>query len=167
MNLTSINNLTKYVEFFIIERGGITMIALEKENIKKMQDNLYIIRRAAGWTSEKLADLLGVTKQTISNIENNRNILTKTLFLLLCYILEEEIKKRSSDDILILTLSIVFNDTKLTDEQKQNALMFIDGVTREKKIDKKRTATAVSLILGGLSLSALCLTTIIGLNKKN
>lgn len=33
--------------------------------IERLQDNLLLIRRAAGWTAEELGDRIGVTRQTI------------------------------------------------------------------------------------------------------
>ena len=40
--------------------------------IKKLQQNLSPIRKIAGWTAEVLGDKIGVTKQTISNLENKK-----------------------------------------------------------------------------------------------
>ena len=41
--------------------------------IERLQDNLYVIRRMAGWTAEDLGDKIGVTKQTIRNLERRNN----------------------------------------------------------------------------------------------
>lgn len=39
------------------------------EEIQRMQDNLLLIRRTVGWTAEEFGDQIGVTRQTINNIE--------------------------------------------------------------------------------------------------
>ena len=43
------------------------------EEIKRLQDNLLLIRRAVGWTAEEFGNQIGVTRQTINNIESGRN----------------------------------------------------------------------------------------------
>ena len=48
------------------------------KEIARMQENLLLIRRAVGWTASEFGDKIGVTRQTINNIESGRNKLTKT-----------------------------------------------------------------------------------------
>ena len=48
------------------------------EEILRMQKNLLLIRRTVGWTAEAFGERIGVTRQTINNIEAGRNKLTKT-----------------------------------------------------------------------------------------
>lgn len=49
--------------------------------IERMQKNLSTIRKAAGLTSDALGEEIGVSRQTIGNIENGRSKLTKTQYL--------------------------------------------------------------------------------------
>ena len=42
-----------------------------KNEIIKLQTHLLSIRKIAGWTAQELGQKIGVTKQTISNLENN------------------------------------------------------------------------------------------------
>lgn len=56
----------------------------EKEkdiDIEEFTENLKHLRRAAGWTQEELAKKVGVTRQTITAIENNKKIPSITLIL--------------------------------------------------------------------------------------
>ena len=46
------------------------------EEIVRMQDNLLLIRRTVGWTAEEFGEKIGVTRQTINNIESGRNNVT-------------------------------------------------------------------------------------------
>ena len=46
--------------------------------IERLQDNLLLIRRAAGWTAEEFGEKIGVTRQTINNLEAKRNKINKT-----------------------------------------------------------------------------------------
>ena len=48
---------------------------------EKLQKYLPLIRNAAGWTAEELGNKIGVTKQTISNLENQKTKMSKTQYL--------------------------------------------------------------------------------------
>ena len=50
----------------------------EEEIISFLQDNLSSVRKIAGWTTEEFGDKIGVTKQTISNLENKKTAMTRT-----------------------------------------------------------------------------------------
>lgn len=45
----------------------------QKEQCRRMQDSLTILRTLAGWTMQDMADRLGCTKQNISRLENKKN----------------------------------------------------------------------------------------------
>lgn len=49
----------------------------EKE-ITRLQNSLQLIRQAGGWSAEEFGEMIGVTKQTISNLENKKTIMSKT-----------------------------------------------------------------------------------------
>ena len=49
--------------------------------IDLLQENLKLIRRSAGWTIEELANKIGVTKQTIINLEGLKSKMTKTTYI--------------------------------------------------------------------------------------
>lgn len=42
----------------------------EEREIAELQDNLEMLRKLFGWTAEQLGNILGVTKQTILNLEH-------------------------------------------------------------------------------------------------
>ena len=42
------------------------------EEITQIQENLLLLRRTVGWTAEKFGEKIGVTRQTINNIENSQ-----------------------------------------------------------------------------------------------
>ena len=65
-------------------------------DITKLQNNLLLIRNAGGWTAEVFGDMIGVTKQTISNLENKKTEMTKTQYIAIRAVLvvsEEDQKK--------------------------------------------------------------------------
>lgn len=67
--------------------------------IHRLQENLETIRKIAGWTTQRLADEIGVSRQTISNIENDRSPMTKTQYLAIRTVLNFEIVERSNDKL--------------------------------------------------------------------
>lgn len=58
---------------------------------EKLQKYLPLIRNAAGWTAEELGNKIGVTKQTISNLENQRNRMSKTQYLAIQMVISQKI----------------------------------------------------------------------------
>ena len=56
------------------------IISQRNAQIACLQKNLSAVRKIAGWTSEQLGEKIGVTKQTISNLENE-----KTKMTLMCF----------------------------------------------------------------------------------
>jgi len=52
-----------------------------ERQIKRLQQNLSSIRKIAGWTAEVLGEKIGVTKQTISNLENRKSAMNFTQYI--------------------------------------------------------------------------------------
>ena len=77
---------------------------LEKLDLQRMQDNLLLIRRTVGWTAEEFGDQIGVTRQTINNIESGRNKLTKTQYIAMRSVLDVEIAKHPEETEMLRTL---------------------------------------------------------------
>ena len=57
-----------------------------------MQENLSVLRKVNGWTTEDLGAKIGVTKQTISNFENWKVKMTKTQYIALRTVFEYELR---------------------------------------------------------------------------
>lgn len=55
----------------------------ENAMIERLQNALTALRRLRGWTMQDLGDHIGMTKQTISNIECGRTPLSKSLYILI------------------------------------------------------------------------------------
>lgn len=62
-----------------------------KEKITIMQNNLRDIRRFLHLSGRELGEMIGVTKQHISYVENGKTQLTKTQYLAIMYVLNTEI----------------------------------------------------------------------------
>ena len=74
------------------------------KEIQRMQDNLLLIRRALGWTAVEFGDRIGVTRQTINNIESGRNKLTKTQYIAMRAVIDAEIIKHPEETEMIKNL---------------------------------------------------------------
>ena len=59
-----------------------------REPIEKLQKNLQAIRQAGGWTAEEFGNMIGVTKQTVRNLENHVTDMTKTQYIATRTVLE-------------------------------------------------------------------------------
>ena len=74
------------------------------EEIQRMQDNLLLIRRTIGLTAAEFGDQIGVTRQTINNIESGRNKLTKTQYIAMRSVIDAEIVKHPEETQMVKTL---------------------------------------------------------------
>lgn len=63
-----------------------------------LQNNLKDIRLILNWTSSDLGNLIGVTKQTISNLEKLNNRLTKLHYIALRTVIDFEIENLKTTD---------------------------------------------------------------------
>lgn len=115
----------------------------KEEYIEKLQNSLTIIRKVAGWSTEDLGNLIGVTKQTISNIENKKTPMTLTQYIAIRSIIDYEIQNNPGNkDLATIVNMLVDNDDKELSEEQAN--------TKNKNIQLLSKAAA-----GGLCGSAL------------
>ena len=82
--------------------------------IYKLQRNLSSLRKLAGWTAGDLAQKVGVTKQTISNLETGRTTMNKMQYIALRSILDYEAR---SNQNLAKALHLVLDDHESTLEE--------------------------------------------------
>ena len=82
--------------------------------ITKLQHNLSSLRKLAGWTAEDLGNKVGVTKQTVSNLENFRTSMTKLQYIAIRAILDYEAQRNQN---LARALHLVLDDKDATREE--------------------------------------------------
>lgn len=70
------------------------MISVETVDIENMQNVLRLLRQTLDISVTDFAEQLGVTRQTIYNIEKHKTNLTKTQYLAIFTIIGDEIEKR-------------------------------------------------------------------------
>lgn len=77
--------------------------------IQIMQDNLCDLRKIAGWTAETLAGKLGITKQTISNLENQKVKLSRIQYIAIRAVFECEVAANSKNTTLRKVMNVLFS----------------------------------------------------------
>lgn len=73
-----------------------------------LQENLCDLRKIAGWTAEILAGKMGVTKQTVSNLETQKVKISRVQYIAIRAILECEMAARPENTTLRRVMDILF-----------------------------------------------------------
>lgn len=123
----------------------------------KLQKNLSVIRKIAGWTSAELGEMLGVTKQTISNLENNRNIMTKAQYIAIRSIIDYEISTNPENVALAQVVNILLDTDELPEEDQLKVDATVAYVTgaKEKGMSSAAIAAGMAGLVAALGLSLL------------
>lgn len=137
------------------------MTDITNEKIFKLQKNLPIIRNLAGWTAEDLGDRIGVTRQTITNIEKSETLsMTKTQYIAIRAVLEYEIEQ-SKNAVLADSISVLVDADDLSEKQAKQVAETVDKITSTKsrrvndKLVLEGMAAALTALgaIGSLTLS--------------
>lgn len=88
------------------------------KEIKLMQENLKQLREIAKWSVQDFADILGVTRQTINNLETKKTEMTKLQYLAIrsCFDYEANNNETLRD---LLNLLVYNPDKYKKDEYKE------------------------------------------------
>lgn len=146
------------------DKEGVNM-----EEIIRMQENLLLIRRTVGWTAEEFGEKIGVTRQTINNIESGRNKLTKTQYIAMRSVLDAEIlQKPEETEMLKVLLDVLVDHPENYSEENRSELLakanmmapsILAGTTTRADVSKEwiKAAGAVvgaSMLMGPLGIGA-------------
>lgn len=112
----------------------------QKQQVDLLQTNLSSIRKIAGWTLDELGEKIGVTKQTISNLETKKTNMTLTQYIAIRAVLDYEIQNNKDNHLLGTVVSILLDKSKdLPDKQRKQiqqqfsdiSKMAVSGVSQE------------------------------------
>lgn len=133
------------------------------EEIIRMQKNLLLIRRTVGWTAEEFGDRIGVTRQTINNIESGRNKLTKTQYIAMRSVLDAEIIQAPEETEMLKVLLDVLVDhpDKYKEKDREELLAkanlmapsILAGTTSRANVSKEWMKATSAIV--GISATAL------------
>lgn len=115
-----------------------------KKQVYVLQKHLCSIRKIAGWTTEELGYRIGVSKQTISNLENYKTPMSVTQYIAIRTILDYEIKNNDSNESLKRIVEILLDSEYAFDNEEEEQEQLTENI-------KTIAATAS----GGISGAAL------------
>lgn len=95
-----------------------TQIEQRQKQINRLQSNLSSIRKIAGWTAEVLGNKIGVTKQTISNLENEKTPMNFTQYIAIRSVLDAEIEQNKDNKVLPKVIEILLDSDDDLDDDK-------------------------------------------------
>lgn len=108
--------------------GGENVI-YKNDAINTMQKYLSVLRKLNKWTTENLGNRIGVTKQTISNLENAKVTMTKTQYIALRCVFENEVRKATTCRTLKRLFFLFFySDIEITDEEHNQLLLVSESI---------------------------------------
>ena len=129
------------------------------KKIVTFQALLPSIRRATGWTAEEFGKKIGVSRQAISNLETGRFNLTKTHYIAMRYVLDEEMDEHPDDTEMLRLLldALVDNPEKYSEEEKnqirQKAELLAPAINK-KTGNRKEVSKEMIKIIGALTAIA-------------
>lgn len=85
--------------------------------INRLQENLPAIRKIAGWRAVDLGALLGVTKQSISNLETQKSKITLMQYVAIRHMIDYQIQKQPDNKALAQIVPLLLDDASQTDEE--------------------------------------------------
>ncbi|MGX7197325.1 helix-turn-helix transcriptional regulator [Enterococcus olivae] len=107
-----------------------TRIEQRQKQINRLQSNLSSIRKIAGWTAEVLGNKIGVTKQTISNLENEKTPMNFTQYIAIRSVLDAEIEQNKDNKVLPKVIEILLDsDDDLDDDKYVEAQKSVETVS--------------------------------------
>ncbi len=89
------------------------------DEIKRLQNNLPTLRACANWSVQEFADMLGVTRQTINNLEKDGGTeMSKIQYLAIRSLFSYEIEKNNNKKLSDLLYYLVDHPEKLNQEKQ-------------------------------------------------
>lgn len=129
--------------------------------VQLLQENLAAIRKIAGWTAEQLADKIGVTKQTISNLETGKSQMSLTQYIAIRTILDHEIETNKENTVLPQVVTILLdkaNELNKDDYERVKEVVNTVSISAAGGV----TGATLASIFGGLLAGIPTLAVILG-----
>ena len=112
----------------------------DEKTRERLRHDLPTIRSIAGWSAEKLAELLEVSRVTVVNLENTENKMTTVQYLAIRKLLDEEVKE-TNNEMLALAINTLVDSDNATEKQKNN--LREQTFLAAKKVGRKAGSVAV------------------------
>lgn len=135
------------------------------KEIKNLQNNLQLIRQAGGWSAEEFGEMIGVTKQTIRNLEKKTTEMSKIQYIAIRAVLDYEIADRPDDKVLATTVNLCLNSEDLSEQDKKKAQVFLEGASKTNLEDDVLAAGLISLVGSVTALTLMSMSSVNGTVK--
>lgn len=129
----------------------------QARQIDLLQENLQTIRKLAGWSIDDLGERIGVTKQTISNIENKRTKMTLTQYIAIRSVLDYEMREHPENEVLIKSIVLLLDEEEnLSNEDYGKLKESIDTIAAATAGGAEKTAllNMFNAIIGTMAINA-------------
>lgn len=126
--------------------------------IEKLQTNLATIRKAGGWSAEEFGKMIGVSRQTIWNLENAAGTkMTPTQYIAIRTVLDYEIAEHPDNKVLARTVNVCLNSDELSESLSESdakvAKAFVEGATQN-GLDEDAIKDGMVALLGAVAAGA-------------
>ena len=85
--------------------------------LNRLQENLPSIRKIAGWRAVDLGNLLGVTKQSISNLETQKSKMTLMQYIAIRHMIDYQIQQQPENKALAHIVPLLLDIVPQSDEE--------------------------------------------------
>lgn len=134
-----------------------------EKQIEDLQDNLELLRKLYGWTAKQLGDRLGISKQSVLNLEkgpeNGGVKMTMIQYIAIRAVFEAELENRKDEEKknLQTILGLILNDdSKVDPEDKERILDSAKVVSNSMMTgDKSAAVKTMSVLLAGVASAAI------------
>ena len=140
------------------------MITTEEE-IKRLNDELLLVRKCVGWSAEELGEQIGVTRQTINNLEAKRCKLSKTQYIAIRSVLDDEMEAKPDEtEMLKVVLDAFVDHPENYDEAKKEEIRkkvsMLSSAINSDNSNRKEVSKECMAILLGLGILLMPITTL-------
>ena len=142
------------------------MKPITTEDIQRLQENLFIIRSVAEWKAEELGEMLGLTKQSISNIEHGKTNMTKAQYIAIRALIDQEIKDNPNSQTLEQVVHLLL-DTEDLNEKEAKIAEEIHRTIKNTNKSRIETASAVFGVVSGLISAGVLIPIATTFDKSN
>lgn len=132
-----------------------------EEKRDRLQRNLALVRTCAGWNAASLGEMLGVSRQMVSNLETNQSKMTIMQYRAIRQVFAEEMENSPDDTRMLgdLRKALVDEQEKFTSEQLNQILsdanLLAPSIVTKKTTRKKASATWGVALAGALVAAVL------------
>ena len=125
------------------------MNEITKAKIRNLQNYLPAIRKLFGWPAAVLADKIGVSKQTISNLENKKTKMSKTQYIAVKAVMEYEIRNRNDSTYLLEIAAALLDLDSLSDieHKRLSEVMAFVSAAADNHLEESTVKTVINTLL--------------------